>query len=235
MKSFNQIKRTPHSWGYFFIFAGLIGLFAFNGFESKDPKTVSVAADKMNVFYIGVDNPITVAVEEVSDESVGVASDDVEITKTARGQYNVKALKPGTATILVYGDGFESQQLTFRVKRLPDPIAVLDNSKSLNWFEGGKLKPEEFKDSKGMTLTMGNFDFETNIEIAEFSMVWVSKRDDPTEVVNRQASFNDRAKALLDKAASGDTYYFENVVARVPGTTGDENLLKLNSLVFRIE
>ena len=237
MKKLIQFRHAPVSWVYFCLFAGLTGLFAFNVFERMDQKTVSVAAEKMNVLFIGVENPLTVAVEGMEDDKVALASDDVEITKTGRGQYIVKALKPGNAAILVYGKGFEPKELIFRVKRLPEPIAVLNNDKSLNWREGGALNPEEFKESKGMALTMSScfyFGGEPAFEITGFSMVCVSKRDDPVEVVNRRAEFNEKTKELIAKATPGDMYYFENVMARISGT-GDDNLVKLNSLAFKIQ
>ncbi|TAK37339.1 MAG: hypothetical protein EPO28_12115 [Saprospiraceae bacterium] len=230
--------RSFFSFSNLVLIALLAGFFAFTRSNEADQKTVSAAADKMNVFYIGVDNPITVAVEEVSSRKVSVTSKDVELIDKGKGHYIVHASKPGDAILVVSAKGMKPQDMKFRVKRLPDPLAVLDNTKSLNWFEGGNLKAEDFKESKGLNLNMGIcFDYQevANIEIAEFSIVCVSKREDPVEVFNRQANFNDRAKALVAKAAPGDTYYFENVKARMPGTTGEENLRELNSLAFKIE
>lgn len=198
----------------------------------KDQKTISISADKMNVLYIGVDNPLTVAVEGIPDEKVKLASDEVQLTKTGRGKYNVVAKTPGTASILVHGEGFETQTLTFRVKRIPDPVATLENP-NLRFRTEGVVSAEEFKETVGVSIEMGGcFDFDSRLKVVEYSIVRVSKDEDPAEVICRDSKLNDKAKKLIDAAKSGDSYYFELVKVKVDGDPAER---KLNSMVFKIK
>lgn len=206
--------------------------YAFTVTGGKDLKTVSVSADKMNVLYIGVNNPLTVAVEGIPDEKVGLASDEVEISKTARGKYNVIARNPGVVNILVYGEGFDPQEMTFRVKRLPDPVATLENP-DLYFKTEGTVTAEAFKKTAGIMLNMGGcFDFDNTLKVAQFSIVKVPKNGDPVEVMCNDGTLTDPARKLIESAAAGDTYYFETVKVMMEGDPGER---KLNSLVFRIK
>ena len=57
-------------------------------------RSVAVSADKMNVFYMGVENPLTVAAAGVSSNDVRVSFGDA-ITGTGSGNsYVVKGVRP---------------------------------------------------------------------------------------------------------------------------------------------
>ena len=70
-----------------------------NSFEYEvGVRSVSVAADKMNVFYIGVKNPISVSAAGVSSNALQVSGEGSGITlaNTAPGKFDVTVKKPGT-------------------------------------------------------------------------------------------------------------------------------------------
>ena len=220
------------SWSHLLLFTIFAAFYAFTMQGDKDMKTVSVSADKMNVLYIGVDNPLTVAVEGIPDEKVNIASDQVQITKTGRGKYNVVAKNPGNASILVYGEDFEAQSLTFRVKRIPDPVATLENP-DLYFKTEGTVTADEFKKTAGLMLNLGGcFDYDNTLQVIEFSIVKVPKMGDPVEAYCREGKLTEIAKKLIESAVAGDTYYFETVKAKAEG---DAAARKVNSLVFRIK
>ncbi len=206
--------------------------FAFTARGQNINRAVSVSADKMNVLYIGVDNPLTVAVEGVADENVMLASDELQLTKTGRGKYNIVAKTPGTASILVHGEGFETQTMLFRVKRIPDPVAMLENP-NFYFKTEGTVTAAEFRETAGVMLNMGGcFDFDENMEVVQFSIVKVPKMGDPVEVFCLEGKLTDTAKKLIESADSGDTYYFETVKAKVGSDIGER---KLNGMVFKIK
>ncbi len=76
---------------------------------------LSVAADRMNVLYMGVDNPISVAISGVPADQVKVSSRDVRLIETGKGKFIAKAGRPGKATILVEAPNYR-QEVEFRVK-----------------------------------------------------------------------------------------------------------------------
>ena len=187
-------------------------------------RSVAVSADKMNVFYIGVDNPVSVSVAGASSNDVRATCSGCNMTGS-RGKYNVTATKPGEAKITVSGGGLPATNFDFRVKRIPDPVARLGKK------QDGSMGNGEFKAQGGLIAWLDNFDFDAKCKIQGFNLVRVPKREDPVESVNNGPRYTDKSQRLVRAAKPGDTYYFENVKARCPGDTAGR---KINSLVFKI-
>ena len=91
--------------------------------ETTD-QPVAIAVDKMNVLYIGVDNPITVAVPGVPSDQLLVHIDQGSISGS-KGKYTIRVTTPGETTIKVLTVRDDRKVLlssqTFRVKTIPDP------------------------------------------------------------------------------------------------------------------
>lgn len=84
-------------------------------------QSVAVAADKMNVFYVGVDNPLSLSAAGVPSTKIKVAATGADLTKVSNGKYIVKPKKIGTSMITVSGGGLDPATFEYRVKRIPDP------------------------------------------------------------------------------------------------------------------
>ncbi len=229
MKNLKQFFQP----NFFTLLTVAVAFFAFGPLAIKTQKSVSVAVDKMNVFYIGVDNPITVAVEGIDDEKVKVYSDQVKLEKVGIGKYMVKAFKPGDAKILVHGEGFEPQELQFRVRRIPDPLASLQMENGTKFLDG-ELSAEDFKKATGLGVLMENFTFDFKADITSYTIVRVPKRGEQSSMdyAADNGDFDNDVKALMESAEPGDRFYFTNVKGKFPGR---ENPWSLNSLVFRIK
>lgn len=85
----------------------------------------AVSADKMNVFYIGVDNPVTISAAGVSPENLQPSLSGQGSLSGSKGKYNVKVNGGTECTINVnakFANGNKNMGSSkFRVKRLPDP------------------------------------------------------------------------------------------------------------------
>ena len=187
--------------------------------------SATVSADKMNVFYIGVDNPISVSVAGVSSNAVKVNCSGPGCNLTGgKGKYMVKVTRPGDVKINVSGGGL-SKTADFRVKRIPDPVAKLGNKAD------GSMGNGEFKAQRGVIPWLEGFDFDAKCKIQGFNLVRVAKRQDPVASNNPGGTFNAKSQRLVRAAKPGDTYYFENVKATCPGDAAGR---KINSMVFKI-
>ena len=194
-------------------------------------RSVSVSATKMNVFYIGVDNPVAVSAAGVPSNQVQVSmtgSGGGSISKNSDGTYNVKVsqqTKLGEfAYVTVSAPGL-TEKREFRVKRIPNPNAKLSNSM------GGVMGAGEFKAQKGLFAVLDNFDFDAKCEIIGYQLVRVPRRQDPLIAANKGGGYNAEARGVVDQAKAGDTYYFENVKAKCPGDASGRDI---NQLVFKI-
>lgn len=194
-------------------------------------RSVTISALKMNVFYIGVDNPLSVSAAGVPSNQVQVSmsgSGGGSISKNADGTYNVRVTtqtKLGEfAYVNVAAPGL-SDKKEYRVKRIPDPVAKLSSSM------GGVMNSGEFKAQKGLFAVLENFDFDAKCEIIGYQIVRVPRRQDPQVEPNKGGPYNGGARTLVDQAKAGDTYYFENVKAKCPGDASGRDI---NQLVFKI-
>jgi len=133
---------------------------------------------------------------------------------------------PGDAKITLSGGGLPSTNFDFRVKRIPDPVARLSKS------SGGTMGNGQFKAQGGVGAFLDNFDFDATCKIQGFNLVYVAKRQDPVEAVNKGARYSQQAKRLVNKAKPGDIFYYDNVKARCPGDPAGR---KINSMVFKIK
>jgi gliding motility-associated protein GldM len=195
-------------------------------------RSVSVSALKMNVFYIGVDNPVGVS-------AAGVPSNQVKVSMSggggctispSGGNYVVKASRPTKkdefAYVNVSAPGLTAKS-EFRVKAIPNPVAKLGQ------HDGGAMGNGEFRAQRGVIADLENFDFDARCNIAGFNLVRVARREDPEPAVNVGGTLTGDAKRILELAKPGDRYYFENVRAKCPGDTGPTR--KINELVFTIK
>ena len=198
---------------------------AFGSLMAQEELVVSVAADKMNVLYIGVDNPITVAVSGIADKEIQVRSDEVRVLPQGEGKYIVQAERPGTASLRVESKGKLLQESVFRVKRIPDPVVLI------NGKEQRKMSAEDFK-SLELKALLENFDFDAMCTIEQFTLVRVPFRENAIEVVNKGAALKTDAVHLIQAASIGDLYLFHSIEARCPG---DTDRRKLKSLTIEIK
>lgn len=190
-------------------------------------RSVAVAADKMNVFYIGVDNPVTVSAAGVSSNDLRVSGSGGGIRMSGSGsKYTVNVTQQGDARISVSGGGLTNTNFTFRVKRIPNPTAKLSGR------TGGQMGNGEFKVQDGIAAILDNFDFEAKCQIQGYELVYVPKREDAIPSNNPGPRYNEKSRRLVERAKPGDVYFFNNVKAKCPG---DTNGREINNLSFTIK
>ncbi len=192
--------------------------------------SVSVAADKMNVFYIGVDNPVTVAAAGIPTSavksSISGGGGSMSSVSGSKANYIVKVKTPGKANISVTDNrSGKKYNFPFNVKRIPDPIVKLGNKVD------GLMGSGEFKAQLGLIPVLENFDFDARCSIQSFTLYYTAKRQDPVEVKGSGARFSGQALAVIKQAKPGSQYAFVDVKARCPG---DSAARRVNGLTFKI-
>lgn len=192
-------------------------------------RSVAVSLDKMNVFYIGVDNPISVSAAGVSSNEVKVSGSGagISVSPNGGGKYTVKVSTPGEATLTVSGGG-ASQSFQYRVKRIPDPTPLLGAKHRSKAMGNG-----EFKAQSGIAAVLETFDFDVRCDVVGFEATYLKKRQDPSpEIANAGARFNEKVQSMVNQAGPGDQYFFDNVKAKCPGDGAPRNL---GALSFKIK
>ena len=190
------------------------------------PASAAVMLDKMNVVYIGVDNPLTIS-SGAGDEKTTVtpSGGGITLTKAAPGKYIAKATTPDLkAGLKVSVKDGKTTDFPLRVKRIPDPIPTLGGK-----LKGGNAQPGTIKAQTGIVPLLENFDFEARFNVESYRLVLASKGD-IFPVEGQGPTFNDQAQKLINRAKPKDVLYIEEIKVRGP----DGSPRKIGQLVFTI-
>lgn len=183
-------------------------------------RSVAISASKMNVFYIGVDNPVEISAAGVPSNQikVGMNGGGGSIKRNGDGTYNVRVTTPTKdAKVTVNAPGMNASK-SFRVKKIPDPVPMLSKS------PGGTMAPGTFKAQPGVLPVLKGFDFEARCKIKGFRLVRVAQRQDAEISVNAGGKYSGQAASLVKKASPGDRYFFEDIKAICPGDKGARDI-----------
>ncbi|MEN0004850.1 MAG: GldM family protein, partial [Bacteroidota bacterium] len=188
-------------------------------------RAVTVAADKMNVLYAGVENPISIAAAGIPSAQIQVSATGVELQRRGGAKYIAVPKRVGAATITVAGGGLVPQQFNYRVKRIPDPVMKLGKHVSKT------LPAATFRAQLGLIPDLPGFDFDAKCRVGSYEVTRVPRNSDVQSNTNEGPTLSGRAKAIVGQAKAGDIYYFDKIKVRCPG---DDNSRALNALVFKI-
>jgi len=184
----------------------------------------SMQLDKMNVFYIGVDNPVTVAAAGYSVEDVSIDIPGAKVTPTEKGKYNINVTSVGTVQVKINAKAKDGSTksvggMAVRVKRIPNPVA------SVGKVSSGAMSASLFRIQIAPAAVLDNFDFEARFQITSFQFSMAPKGKDiqgPITVDSKAgARFSDKAEItkLMNMARAGDKIFIENIKAVGPDGT----------------
>lgn len=231
--------------GYVKIPAKSVGEFTYNGvinfkapsgeinhypfktsYQVAKPST-TISATAMNLFYIGLPNPVDIAASGVAKDKIKASITNGTIKKEKDG-WVVNVSKPGTATVKVTaevdGESKNMGSMEFRVKKVPTPIAKIAG-KSTGAVQKGKLSA-----TSGIVAEMENFEFDVRVLVSEYTLVYTQANGLAKEVKVKGFRFDEKVKKILRSLKKNSRVTFENIRATMPG--GEKRLL--NSVPLKV-
>ncbi|MCV6629921.1 MAG: gliding motility protein GldM [Flavobacteriaceae bacterium] len=171
------------------------------------PNAAVISADKMNVVYRGVANPITVSIPGIPDNKVTASAPG--LNKINGSRYVMKPRSGREVTIVANGTLPDGQKIStpakFRIKDIPRPTGTIRG-------ESGSIKMS--KNNLGIS-TIGaileDFDFDLNIQVTGFKFKVPGQ---PTVKV-RGNRLNAQAKSALKRAKRGSTVQILDIEAKI--------------------
>jgi len=149
-------------------------IFASLFFYQAFAQQIAVSADKDNLFYVGVDNPVTVTAENCTCRNLIVKTIGGRLTGNGC-HYNFYANEPGQAYIIVYKKtGNKLKEIgrnAFRIKRFPEPsfkIGSYGGSYHLSYER--KANKIEIANQQFVRAELEGTDFEVKYSIDSFSV-----------------------------------------------------------------
>ncbi|QNL52068.1 gliding motility protein GldM [Olivibacter sp. SDN3] len=185
-----------------------------------------VSPDKMNVLYIGVDNPLSVSAPGTAADKIKVSMSSGSLSGSG-GKYVARVSSPGTAKITVAAEVAPGKVQTlsntdFRVKRIPDPVAKFAGK------SGGTMSSVALKAQNAVFASLDNFDFDAKFNITKFTIIIAKPRADAIVLSTNGNSLSAAMKSALNGIGPGARVIFDNIIAVGP----DGSPRQLNSIAL---
>jgi len=189
----------------------------------------AVSADRMNILYVGVDNLLTVAAENVSQKSLVVRASKGTLTREFDNHYVYIPRETGMIDILLYkkekGKERLIRKVPFRVQLLPEPTAFVGNKK------GGVITKQALIAPGGLIARLENSDFEATFRIDKFTVCILYQTDCDTKTIDNVGyRFNKDILAAFENLKKDDRVIIKNIYSTWPSGHSAE----LNPILFNI-
>ncbi len=171
------------------------------------PGGAAVMADKMNVFYIGVDNPVTIGSPTGWDKT-RVSMSGGSISGNGSKQ-TVRVSAIGTATITVAAEGSPATQFQFRCKRIPDPVFKVGSGKA-------RVPAVEFKNQQYCRADLLNFDFDLRYTVVSATVYFGGAGFPNSAIGTISGGSLAGVSALMAKCGPGSNIAFTNIKVQGP-------------------
>jgi hypothetical protein len=190
----------------------------------KDKPNVVTAVEpvRMNVLYIGIDNPVKIAASGYDARDLTAIVDNGSITGE-NGEYIIRPRQQGKAIVTVSRNGKEIQKTSFRVKLVPDPVATVAGKR------GGYITKQELLNANGVMAVMENFDFDLSFDIVEFNVATPINGFVHPQKSNTN-KFTGKQKEIIAKLKEGSLLFFSDIKCKGP----DGNVRSMPDIGFRI-
>jgi gliding motility-associated protein GldM len=169
----------------------------------------------MNVFYIAVDNPVSISVPGIADANLRPSISTGTLRRDPSGGDWIVRVPTGqnraviTVDAIYQGETRRMGSAEFRVKRVPDPVAEIAGQVE------GQIDKNTLLAAKAIIPVMKDFEFELYFTVTGFRMAtilggdWISKRTSGNQ-------FSDEMLSMIQQARRGQKFFFENIQAEGP-------------------
>lgn len=189
----------------------------------------TISADKMNVFYRGLQNPVSISAPGVAAGQEKVSITGANFKKTGPGKYIIEPTESNKVTITVSaelnGKVTRMGAQEFRVKNVPTPTPKVAG-KSSGAVGKALLKAAPFVSADledflfdGVSFKVVSFTFSTTVN----GLI--------KEEQCRGNKLNDGALSLVNTAKRGQKVYFENIKAVGP----DGKTKTISSVILKLD
>ena len=174
------------------------------------PNSAVISADKMNVVYSGVDNPMTVSIPGIPDNKVNASA--AGLSRVSGSKYVMRPTTGSTVTITASGTLPDGQKIStpkeFRIKGIPAPTGAVRGETGIVRMQRQGLE------IASISAILEDFDFDLNLRVTGFSF---KVSGQPTVIVSG-TKLNAQAKAALRRAKRGEAVQIYDINTSISGS-----------------
>jgi len=173
------------------------------------PNNANISADKMNVVYRGLPNPMTISIAGISDNNVTASAPGLK--NLGKGKYD---LNPGAGTEVVINvsgkmtDGKSvSDKKVFRIKNIPAPLGAIGGKEGMQKGAKSRLQASQ------ITAVLPDFLYDLKFKVTQF----VFKVPGQASIVVNGDRLNAQCIAALARVSKGDQVTISDIKSKVDG------------------
>ena len=167
-----------------------------------------VSPVKMNVMYLGMANPIEIAVPGVASDKITATVSNGTIKKVA-DLWEVSPGDAGECVVSVLVDNKKVADKLFRIKLVPNPVAVFAGSYT------GRIAKDIALKTEVLDAELINFDWDLKFNIQSFKFLCSDGKYDYEEV-SKGNKLTDKMRSLITDRKTGQNIVFKDIVAVGP-------------------
>jgi len=188
------------------------------------------APTKMNAFYKGVANPLTINAVGASAKDIKVEMTNADIRKVGDFEYEVLPKKAeGTAiltvTAVINGRTQTYPPQVYRLFKVPDPTAKVGGKND------GKIEKNVLQAQTGVVAELENFLFDMKFEVKGFKIMVSSAGNFVQDEASTNALFTEKQKKLISTRKRDDLVIIKDITALGP----DGIIRNLNPITFTVQ
>jgi gliding motility-associated protein GldM len=190
------------------------------------PNSATISADKMNVVYRGVVNPMTITFAGVSSDKVSASAPGLSSAGKA-GSYNMNPGQGSEVVINVTGtlpDGSKvSDRKSFRIKGIPPPVGAIGGEMGI--VKGAKSRLQVSQ----VSAKLPDFDFNVQLNVVGFTL----KVAGQAAVIVSGDRVNAQCATALARATRGDQVTISDIKTKLVGS--DIMLSRTAPVIYEIQ
>jgi hypothetical protein len=194
------------------IFCTIIFNFQLN---SQTENSVVVSADKMNILYVGIENPVSIAASGISSDKLKVTVSNGTISGS-NGKYIVQPVGGSESIIEVsaevkQGDIKKVGTVVFKNKRIPDPSPCIGSYCNTSLY----ITKEELLKNTNVNVSL-NVPFEIKFEIVSFVFSYIGENKNKVDIPVTGNKFTQDIINSINKMNDGGELFIENIKVKFP-------------------
>jgi len=191
------------------------------------PNSANISADKMNVVYRGLPNPMTISFAGIPENDVTASAPG--LSSVGKGKYNLNPGSGTEVTITATGkmaDGKSaSDKKVFRIKNIPAPLGAIAGTSGV--IKGAKSRLEVSQ----VTAILPDFLYDLNFEVTQFSF----KVPGQAAIVVNGNRVNAQCKAALARASKGDQVTISDIKSKISGQPSGPKTQTAAPVIYEIQ
>lgn len=193
--------------------------------ELKAQAGALLSADKMNVLYRGLANPITGSILGADTSGLSLSAPGASVSG-GRGKWTVTPTSGNTINLTISGKDSKGKTITqsfpFRIKNVPPPVGQIRGQSVVSM-------PASSIANQTVTATMPDFDFPVTFKVNSFNFKVPGKA-----AMNISGSSMSGVAGLTKNLRAGDIVYIFGISATATGL-GNQTLKNIPPIVINVQ